>query len=401
VRIVTETCTVGIKIEDEYCSRCSVCSSVCPFEAISLDEEKEKLVLDVEKCQVCGLCFSACPACAIDIVYYDLDSMISYVEKEMKETGLKTLVVMCRGGSPPPSAKTREILRQRGIESFIPLRLPCAGRVQPEFFLKALSLGIRNIVVIQCEEDYCRFKVGSKTSRLRISLLRVLLKQLGFGDVLTVIEKSMKAVYLTENCVGCGKCAFVCPYGAIELQPAGTPLIHEEACVGCGACAIACPHQAIQLEGYEYDHVSKLIHDYGSAVKEAKAKDRKPSLLIFSCQWSEFSALDKVKNGLLNENTAVIEVPCFKGLDPVHVIEALYSGFDGVLAVVCPEEKCKLEKGTEIAKQNAATLEKILEELNLREKFELHEATPVYVDQFESLLKEFSDKISRLCTRGK
>jgi len=391
---------VGIKIEDDYCSKCSVCSSVCPFEAISLSEEEGKLVLDVEKCQVCGLCFSACPAYAIDLIYYDLASMVNYVKRMMEETKLKTLVVMCRGGSPPPSEKTKEVLRQRGIESYIPLRLPCAGRVSPEFFLKALKLGIQNIVVIQCEEDYCRFKRGSKTSLLRISLLRALLKQLGFGDVLTVIEQSMKAVYVTENCVGCGKCEFVCPYGAIELQPAGTPLIHEEDCVGCGACAIACPHQAIQLEGYEYDSVSKLIHCYASAAKEAREKNGKPAVLVFSCQWSEFSALDKVKNGFLNENTAVIEVPCFKGLDPVHVIEAFYSGFDGVLAVVCPEEKCKLERGTEIAEKNAVALEKILEELGLRERFELCRATPVYVDQLESLLKEFSNRISNLCVRG-
>ena len=203
----------------------------------------------------------------------------------------------------------------------------------------------------------------------------------------------------TENCVGCGKCAFVCPYDAITLQPGGTPVVDQALCVGCGACASACPHQAIQLEGYEYDYISNLIQEYSVVVKEAKAKNGHPAILVFSCQWSEFSALDKVKNGFLDENTAVIEVPCFKGLDPALVVEALYSGFDGVLAIVCPEEKCKLEKGTFIAEENAVALEKILEKLGLRERFQIYRATPVYLNQFDSFLKEFSNKLSSLHAR--
>ena len=37
---------------------------------------------------------------------------------------------------------------------------------------------------------------------------------------------------------------------------------------------------------------------------------------------------------LRGRNAMLLEVPCFKGLDPVHVINALQKGFDGVMAVV-------------------------------------------------------------------
>jgi len=387
----------AIKIEEENCSVCSICSATCPFDAIQVDEEQNKLILDVEKCQVCGLCFSACPASAIELLYYEPDALLNYVVQRMKETTHKTVAVVCRGGSPPPSDKTREFLAQQGYKDYVLLRIPCAGRVPPEFYLKALKSGVEKIVVVQCDEEFCRFKRGSETSQKRLMLLNMVLKELGFGeDTITYYINSMKAVYITENCVGCGKCAFVCPYDAIELQPSGTPVIDQALCVGCGACASACPHRAIQIEGYEYDHISELIQKYSLSTKEAKAKNGKPTILVFSCQWSEFSALDKVKNGLLNENTAIIEVPCFKGLDPAYVVEALYSGFDGVLAIVCPEDKCKLEKGTKIAGQNADALEKILENLGLKEKFEVYKSTPIYINQFESLLKTFSDKLSSL-----
>lgn len=389
-----------IEIEENNCGSCFVCSSVCPFDAIEVDEEKDKLLLDVEKCQVCGLCYSACPASAIELLYYEPEPLLAYVKEQMEKTGFKTLAVVCRGGSPPPSNKAKEFLAQQGFNDYILLRIPCVGRIPPEFYLKALRNGIEKIVVVQCDEDYCRFKYGSGTSRRRLMLLNMVLNELGFGeDTCAYYINSMKAVYVTENCVGCGKCAFVCPYDAITLQPGGTPVIDQDLCVGCGSCASACPHQAIQVEGYEYDYVSSLIQEYSMAVKKAKARNGKPTILVFSCQWSEFSAIDKVKNGLLDENTAVIEVPCFKGLDPALVVEALYSGFDGVLAIVCPEEKCKLEKGTAIAEQNAIALEKVLEKLNLRKRFEIYRSTPVYLNQFESFLKEFSDKLSSLHAR--
>lgn len=392
---MSQTC--AIEVEDKNCSLCSVCSSLCPFDAIEVDEEQSKLILDVEKCQVCGLCYSACPASAIELLYYESESLLSYVKEQMAKTGFKTLAVVCRGGSPPPSIKTREFLAQQGFKDYILLRIPCAGRVPPEFYLQALKNGVEKIVVVQCDDEYCRFKRGSTTSQKRLMLLNMVLKELGYDqNTITYYINSMKAVYVTENCVGCGKCAFVCPYEAITLQPGGTPIIDQALCVGCGACASACPHQAILVEGYEYENISSLIQKYAMTIKEAKAKNGKPAILVFSCQWSEFSALDKVKNGLLDENTAVVEVPCFKGLDPALVVEALYSGFDGVLAVVCPEEKCKLEKGTAIAEQNALALEKVLEKLGLKERFEIQRATPVYLNQFDSFLKEFSNKLSNL-----
>ncbi|MEJ2126040.1 MAG: 4Fe-4S dicluster domain-containing protein [Candidatus Bathyarchaeota archaeon] len=85
------TRTAGIEIADDFCSRCGVCVAVCPFEAISKDEEQNKIILDIEKCRVCGLCVSACPLSAIDLVYYDVDSLTKKVQAEMAENEPKLL----------------------------------------------------------------------------------------------------------------------------------------------------------------------------------------------------------------------------------------------------------------------------------------------------------------------
>jgi len=385
---------VAIEINKNYCSSCTVCSSICPFEAISKDENTGEIKLDIEKCQVCGLCSSACPAEAIDLVYYDDDSLASYTKRLMKQRRSETLVLTCRGSSPAPCEMV-DLLKEKDFQNFVSLRLPCVGRVSPEFLLRMLAQGAKNIVVMQCEESFCRFRKGSEVNANRLMLTQALLSQLGFkNDALSFMKVSNKAVYDTLKCVGCDKCTFICPYEAIEAKPLATPEINLDRCVGCGACALVCPHLAIQLKGFEYEPVSKLVLDFGARAEKLKADGVKPVVLVFCCQWSEFPALDSVNPSSLPKNAMLLEIPCFKGLDPVHVVEAFYAGFEGVLAVTCAEKDCKLEEGRETAELNAVVLKKTLATLHLDDRFEVCTASPRYVGDFNSKLKNFLRKVS-------
>jgi coenzyme F420-reducing hydrogenase delta subunit/ferredoxin len=386
----------AIEIKDDFCSRCSVCYSICPFDAITRKEETGEVKIDIEKCQVCGICYSACPAGAIDTLYYDIDTLLHYVEKEMKDKQTGTLVLSCRGNTPS-SCEVVDIIKDEKITNFIPLRLPCVGRLSSEFFLKALTLGVNKIVVIQCEEDFCRSKRGSTVNTRRYLLAKAILDQLGHEkDALKVIESSNKVEYDTSKCVGCDKCVFICPYEAIEAEPLATPKINFEKCVGCGACALVCPHFSIQLKDSEYEPTSLKLSQQSKTLNKLKAKPMSPSILVFCCSWAEFSALDTFAKGNIPKNVTLLEIPCFKGLDPMHVVEAFYLGFDGVLAVVCSDEDCKLEKGRETAEHNAKVLQKTLEKLNLLERFELIESSPRYVGNFDKKLDEFVCRISEM-----
>jgi len=390
--------TVAIEINNNLCSSCTVCRSVCPFEAIFKDESTGEIKIDIEKCQICGLCSSACPAEAIDLVYYDDDSLISYTQKLMKQKRSKTLVLTCRGSSPTPSEMTN-MLREKGVRNFVSLRLPCVGRVSSEFLLRTLNQGADKIVVMQCEEGFCRFKKGSEVNAKRLTLTQALLSQLGFkDDTLIFLKNSNKAVYDTQKCVGCDKCTFICPYEAIEAKSFATPEINLDRCVGCGACALVCPHLAIQLKGFEYEPISEMVRDLGAEAKRLKSDGVEPVVLVFCCQWSEYSSLDTVNPSSLPKNVMLLEIPCFQGLDPVHVVEALYSGFDGVLAVTCAQKDCKLEEGRETAELNAAVLKKTLGNLRLDDRFEVFTASPRYVSDFNSKLGDFLKKLSSSMT---
>jgi len=50
------------RTNEDLCSRCQICISVCKHEARSYDKENDKIVVDRVKCQSCGCCVAACPS---------------------------------------------------------------------------------------------------------------------------------------------------------------------------------------------------------------------------------------------------------------------------------------------------------------------------------------------------
>ncbi|MBC7129622.1 hydrogenase iron-sulfur subunit [Candidatus Bathyarchaeota archaeon] len=385
-----------VKINQDYCSRCLICYALCPYEAIEKDAETDKVEIDIQKCQVCGLCYSACPVFAIEIAYYTYDDLVKYVREKMQQTKADTLVCMCRGNSPS-TGEIDEILENQGlkVENYIPLRLPCSGRMPAEFIFNVLGLGIKKIVSIQCEDEFCRYKEGTKANTRRLLLSKKVLEDLGYpSDALTVVKYSRKAIYFTEKCVGCDKCVFICPYSAIEAEDLATPKVLDEYCMGCGACALVCPHHAIQLKGFEFEEVLKRYMD---AAAKYKARGKSPLILAFCCQWSEFKALDEPEK-LISKNILPMEIPCFNALDPVHIVNALQNGFDGVIGIVCSDDDCKLQEGRHTSRLNMEVLNLFLDRLGLSGRFELFEASPRFISNVEKKLDEFIEKIASMKT---
>ncbi len=396
---MSEKCLAVVEINEDLCSRCYVCKSICPYEAITADSTG-KVEINNQDCQVCGICYSACPSAAIKTQYYTYDNLSEYLKKAQAKAknGADTLVLMCRGNSPS-TGEVQDILNEQGmkVDNYLALRLPCAGRVPTDFVFEALNSGIKNIISVQCEDPFCRYKEGTKINTRRFVLARNVLKQLGYDEnTVRIVKFSRKAIYDVHECVGCDKCIFICPYDALEFESFATPKVNEEKCVGCGACQLVCPHHAIQVKGFEFENV---VNRYGNSVAQLKAKNKGPAVLAFVCQWSEFSALDNPNRVFEGKNVLSLEVPCFKSLDPVHIINALNCGFDGVMGVICPSQDCKLQEGRNTAERNMNALKVTLKKLGLLDRFELYEESPRCTGDFEQKLDEFYKKISAL-TKG-
>jgi heterodisulfide reductase subunit A len=49
------------EVRESFCSLCERCIDACPYGARWLDEEEEKIVVNVLACQGCGSCAAVCP----------------------------------------------------------------------------------------------------------------------------------------------------------------------------------------------------------------------------------------------------------------------------------------------------------------------------------------------------
>ena len=58
--------------------------------------------------------------------------------------------------------------------------------------------------------------------------------------------KEMVKLEITEECVGCTKCAKACPSDAIPYTPYARHQIEVEKCVLCGLCIDECSYNAIR-----------------------------------------------------------------------------------------------------------------------------------------------------------
>lgn len=390
----------GVKWNSDYCGKCMICPSVCPFKAILADEKTHDIILDIEKCQVCGICSSACPALAIDTVYYDVDSLVDYLKRVTREVKSEKLVLMCQSASAEDEVGNR--LKNLGIDDFVLLRVPCVGRIPPEFILKALALGIKKMVILPCEENYCRFKNGSNVGILRFLLLQNLLNELGFEEnTLIIIRSLVKARVNVYRCIGCGNCASTCPANAIRILSPGIAQIDESKCSGCSACTAVCPTYAISLEGFNHESIPQLLSSYRSLIHEMKQKSRKPVILVFYCQWANFPPLYKPRS-YFKENVMFLELPCSSAVDSLYVLQAFYEGFDGVIVVACKKGECKFEKGNELAEQRVFSLKKLLGQVKLEDRLGICFVSPNYLGELDNYIKSFINKIqtTRVECRG-
>jgi len=149
------------------------------------------------------------------------------------------------------------------------------------------------------------------------------------------------AVVDPARCRACGTCVQVCEFGAPVLRgedPARTSWIDPVLCTGCATCAAHCPSGAITA-GYASDLQLEQMLD---AALEPATTGAAPQVVVITCNWGAYSALETAGKGHLayNASTRPIKVMCIGQLSPGSILKPFEKGADGVLLLGCPPGEC-------------------------------------------------------------
>jgi heterodisulfide reductase subunit A len=71
---------VRASVIEEKCSGCRICNNLCPFMAITFDEERQITEINPALCQGCGTCVAACPSGAITGTGFSNEQVLAQLE---------------------------------------------------------------------------------------------------------------------------------------------------------------------------------------------------------------------------------------------------------------------------------------------------------------------------------
>ncbi len=75
-------------VDQEICSGCGYCESICAYRAVEVDPKKKVAVVNEAVCEACGACAATCPSGAIQLKNFNrrqLMDMIDQIAKEYNE----------------------------------------------------------------------------------------------------------------------------------------------------------------------------------------------------------------------------------------------------------------------------------------------------------------------------
>ncbi len=201
-------------------------------------------------------------------------------------------------------------------------------------------------------------------------------------------DKSYPDFFL-QKCTQCKRCTEECPFGVLNEDEKGTPLLRATRCRRCGICMGACPERIISFKDYSVNIVGSMI----KAIEIPDEFEEKPRILALMCENDAIPALELAgQHGLkYSPHVRIIPVRCLGSVNTVWISEALSVGYDGIILIGCKygdDYQCHFVRGSELADIRGDNVKEKLQQMALEnERVELHQ---LQISEFERIPEIFN-----------
>jgi heterodisulfide reductase subunit A len=152
-----------------------------------------------------------------------------------------------------------------------------------------------------------------------------------------MLSDPITAEVIPEKCKICGKCAEVCPYGAISVDVKRKVIasVNPAACSGCGTCSAECRFDAISMNHFTDEQITAQIDSMLSETPASK-------VLTFACNWCSYAGADYAGVSRLQypPNVRLIRTMCSGRVDESFIWDGFAKGAPVILVSGCHIGDC-------------------------------------------------------------
>jgi quinone-modifying oxidoreductase subunit QmoB len=201
--------------------------------------------------------------------------------------------------------------------------------------------------------------------------------------------------FFMQKCTLCKRCTEECPFGVLNEDEKGTPLLRATRCRRCGVCLGACPERIVSFKDYSVNIVASMI----KAIHVPDEFDEKPRILALLCENDAFPAMDLMGHHRLSYNPfiRVIPVRCLGSVNAVWISEAISAGYDGIILIGCKygdDYQCHFIKGSELVAARSDNIREKLETMSMEsERVVLHQLQISEYERLPEIFESFQEEV--------
>ena len=167
------------QIIEEICRGCGLCTKVCPYNAIRINEEKKKAEVIEAACAGCGTCAAECPFGAIVARSFTDEQIIAQIDAATEENAEKKIIAFCCNWCAYAGADFAGISRIQYPANVRIIRTMCSGRVSPKFIERAFARGAAAVLVAGCHPGDCHYINANYHTQRRVERFWKRMEKLG------------------------------------------------------------------------------------------------------------------------------------------------------------------------------------------------------------------------------